>query len=114
MTCCSKGEVEDHRAALVQQKRHQILHEEQSRFMLLLHKVSDPILSITTLWSALGSLYTAFIVHVNEAESDAEMFYLDVEEQKFGFSQELGDHVSFPNVLDALGSFLEERVGGSP
>lgn len=42
------------------------------------------------------------------------MFYLDVEEQKLDFCQELGDLASFPNLLDALGSFPEEGVGGAP
>lgn len=53
-------------------------------------------------------------VCVREAESDAEIYHLDVEEEKFGFSQKLGDLVSFLDVLDAFGSFLEEGVGGSP
>lgn len=45
---------------------------------------------------------------------DVYMCYLDVEEQKLDFSQELGDLVSFPDFLEALGSSPEEGVRGSP
>lgn len=51
---------------------------------------------------------------LREAKSDVITSYLDVEEQEPDFSQELGDLVPFPNLLDALGSFPEERVSGSP
>lgn len=127
VTCRSEREVEDHRAALVQQKRHQILHKEQSRYILLalsiayvswipaLHTASNPSFPLHTLRSALGSLYKGIShTYTRTREHDVEMFYLDVEEQELDFSQELGDLVSFPNVLDALGSFPEEGVGGSP
>lgn len=51
---------------------------------------------------------------LREAKGDVIMSYLDVEEQEPDFSQELGDLVPFPNLLDALGSSPEERVSGSP